>query len=304
MTTYRSPIAITIPYTEHIKTPDEYTQYDLYVCYRDERAPSNDASWFVLKRFRQMHELNSELKSEGLVSPIIGFPNKTIFGNRYDPALIEKRKIQLEQYFQYLCTQKSIVENAALRDFLEIDIHVNINNDYMAPTVMTQSARMPTTPALTPQRLSQFRTNGFISAGNNTFQLSNEYYPIFMDSGNSSIYANVFKQVTVHGQHTFAQLGLFPLYAYQSLTEPLYVEGYEQTNLGWQKIGYIPLPMTRNIGLAPPVPTKTTVTRLIPVSQVLPAPKNTPQTTSTGTTSNTVTSIKISVSGYGYPYYY
>jgi len=186
-----------------------------------------------------------------------------------------------------------------LRDFLEIDIHVNISNDYMAPTVISQSVR--SAPALTPQRLAQFRTNGFRNVGNNAFQLSNEFHPIFPDIADPSIYANVFKQVAIHGQLSFSQLGLYPLYAYQSLTEPLYVEGYEQMNGVWQKIGYIPLPMTRNFVSLPPTTAKTTVTRLIPVSEVVPAPKTTPQTTTTS--NNTITSIKISVSGYGYDYY-
>jgi len=257
-------------------------------------------------KFRQIYELNQKVKSEGLVSSIISFPSKTVFGNRFDSTLVEKRKMQLEQYFQYLCSQKQIVESEILRDFLEIDIHVNISNDYMAPTVINQSARA--TPPITPQRLAQLRTNGFRNVGNNAFQLSNEFHSIYADISDPSIYTNVFKQVTVHGQFSFAQLGLYPLYAYQSLTEPLYVEGYEQINGGiWQKIGYIPLPMTRNTSF-PNIATKTTVTRIIPVSEVVAAPNPTPQTT---TTNNTITSIKISVSGgggyggygYGYPYY-
>jgi len=107
MTTYRSPLTITIPYTEHIKTPDEFTQYDIYICYRDERAPANDASWFVLKRFRQIHELNQALKHDGLVASIITFPSKTFFGNRFDPTLIEKRKSTIRTIFSVFMYSKT-----------------------------------------------------------------------------------------------------------------------------------------------------------------------------------------------------
>jgi len=242
-------IIVTIPQTERTET---HTEYNLAVQYKS-TAPVRNYAWNKRFRYKDLYILHNDLQTKASIPDGL-FPSKFIL-NKFDPAVVETRRTQLEVYLQTIVQIPELVKYPPFRKFLLVDRAVE-SGDKIASTsgnspqlqkFTPEYSDFPRTPQLkeySPKIASTQNpgspivcTKGYYKIAENCFQPTKGYHPIqeVNQSSSPAVYA------VVYGDPNFTLKGYYPLYSTLPLSEILYVEGYTMVNSSWVSAGYIPL---------------------------------------------------------------
>lgn len=103
--------AVSIPTTKTVRTPtSSYTVYCM-------KVKDGERTWIVEKRFSAFESFRD------LLDPVPGaavslFPSKSLFEQRFDPAVIERRRVRLEAFMKAVLGDSQCRLSTAVRQFL------------------------------------------------------------------------------------------------------------------------------------------------------------------------------------------
>jgi len=223
-------LTITIPQTETIHYGDQpFTSYSIAVKYND--SNSREYIWFISKRFRTIVQLNDYLKCIVII-PDGFFPKKFTF-NKLDPTVVEKRRLQLENYFQFVAKTQQVVQDSNFRAFLEVDRNIKLYSKVVPDKIdsprasSTKQSNTNQRPASTNIEYPNISNQPLVSVSPLPTIASPQQYYTPVD-----VYGNPVPQVMTipQGYHTYATLPHSGYYPPPAMPPPLpYNPVYPQT---------------------------------------------------------------------------